>query len=250
MFLKNNENRDGLLCHNQKCKKAYCLETTVIYFDLLKLTGKNTNSRLHNIVNLQKQTGEWDIGNPDVTIQKNFPSVTAFVLNLLHSEGAEPVLKKEAISWLLQKQTTQGDWGTSWEYYGCPAYALWPVMKVLQNENTTEARLAKDKALSFIFAAQNNDGSWFNVDAASQKQVSAELQTALMISALQNAGLKNNEAVLRGINFLVNKQQKNGGWDGGYFPIPEKSYTKREYIFATALATDVMHHYLLNIDSK
>ncbi len=247
-FLMYNENSDGLICHNQKCKKAYCLETTAVYFNLLKLTGKNEQviDGSKKIAALQKQTGEWDIGNPDVTIQKDFPSVTAFVLDLLHNTGIEPLYKKEAISWLLKKQTKGGDWGSAWEYYGCPAYALWPVMKLLQNENTKETRLAEDKAVAFILASQNKDGSWFYKDAALQKQTSAELQTALMLSALQNAGLKNSEAILKGINFLVNTQQKNGNWDGGYFPIPEKRYSKQEYIFATTLAVDVMHNYLLN----
>ncbi|MBK8519517.1 MAG: prenyltransferase/squalene oxidase repeat-containing protein [Ferruginibacter sp.] len=247
-FLASNENSEGLICHNQKCKKVYCLETTAVYFNLLKLTGKNDKviTGSQRISTFQKQTGEWEIGNPDVTVQKDFPSVTAFVLNLLHNEGVEPVFKKEAISWLLKKQTPRGDWGSSWEYYGCPAYALWPVIKVLQNENTKESRLAKDKAVAFILAAQNKDGSWFYKDAAFQKQTSAALQTALMLSALQNAGLKNNAIILRGINFLVNNQQRNGNWDGGYFPIPEKRYSKQEYVFATAIAADVMHTFLFN----
>jgi Squalene-hopene cyclase C-terminal domain len=247
-FLRYNENSEGLICHNQKCKEVYCLETTAVYFRLLKLVGQNEKiiTGLKKINSLQKPTGEWDIGNPDVTIQKDFPSVTAFVLDLLQSTGVEPVYKKEVISWLLNKQTQKGDWGSAWEYYGCPAYALWPVMKVLQNENSKETRMAKDKAVAFILAAQNKDGSWFYKDAAFQKQTSAELQTALMLSALQNAGLKNDEAILKGIDFLIKSQQNDGSWDGGYFPIPEKRYSKQEYVFATALAVEAMQNYLLN----
>jgi len=247
-FLMKNENSDGLICHNQQCKKAYCLETTAVYFNLLKLTGKNEKmkSSLKKIAAFQKLTGEWDIGNPDVTLQKDFPSVTAFVLNLFHDAAAEPVYKKEAISWLLKRQSSAGDWGSVWEYYGCTAYALWPIMKVLQNENTPESTLAKDKAIAYVLALQNNDGSWHNKNTALQKQTSASLQTALMLLALQHAGLKNIEAITRGINFLVKNQQQTGSWDGGYFPIPEKRYSKQEYVFATALAVDVLHNYLLN----
>ena len=163
VFLKSNENDEGLICHNQKCNKTYCLETTAVYFNLLMLTGKNEKvlNGTKKITVLQKQTGEWDIGNPDVTIQKNFPSVTAFLLNLLQDAGVEPAYKKEAINWLLKKQTAQGDWGKDWEYYGCAGYALWPVIKVLQNENTKEAKLAKEKAIAFILATQNSNGGWF-----------------------------------------------------------------------------------------
>ena len=179
------------------------------------LTGKNEKvlNGTKKITVLQKQTGEWDIGNPDVTIQKNFPSVTAFLLNLLQDAGVEPAYKKEAINWLLKKQTAQGDWGKDWEYYGCAGYALWPVIKVLQNENTKEAKLAKEKAIAFILATQNSNGGWFYKDTAFQKQTSAELQTALMLSALQNAGLKVGQALIKGINFLISSQQKRQlGW--------------------------------------
>ena len=247
-FLKKNENAEGLICHNQKCRQSYCIETTAAYFNLLKLTGKNENitKRLKKIAALQKPGGEWEIGNPDVRIEKDFPSVTAFVLNLFHDADLETDHKKEALIWLLKKQTIRGDWGKAWEYYGCSGYALWPVLEVLQHENSTEAGLAKNKAIAFILSGQNSDGSWFYKDPLFEKQTSAALQTALMLSALQHAGETNTEAVLKGINFLVNSQQKQGNWNGGYFPVPEKRYTKEEYVFATALAIDVMQTYLLN----
>jgi len=247
-FLANNQNREGLICHNQKCKAAYCLETTAVYFNLLQLTGKNgqVKDASKKIVALQKSSGDWDIGNPDVNIEKNFPSVTAFVLNMLQTAGTAPAYKKESISWLLQKQTKEGHWGAAWEYYGCTGYALWPVLKLLQNENTRETQLAKDKAVAYIMSAQNNNGSWFYHDPAFAKQTSAELQTVLMLAALQHAGIKSNAAIVKGIDFLLHTQQKNGSWNGGYFPIPEKRYSKQEYVFATALAVEVMHTYLLN----
>lgn len=245
-FLTNYEGKDGLLCHNRKCKEQYCLETTAVYFNLLLLIGQQEKviTGVKKIAALQKPTGEWDIGNPDVMFQKDFASVTAFVLNLLHKAGVEPVNKKKAVNWLLKKQAPEGDWGASWEYYGCRGYAFWPVLKLLHHENTTETRLAADKAISYIISTQNNDGSWFYTDSLSPKQVSAELQTALMLASLQEAGMKNHRAVLKGIIFLVNSQQKKGNWNGGFFPIPEKKYNKEEYVFATALVADVLHNQL------
>jgi len=247
-FLEKNENAEGLICHNKKCRQAYCLETTAAYFKLLKLAGKNGNlrERLTRIAALQKPGGGWEIGNPHVNIEKDFPSVTAFVLNLFHDAGFEPDHKKEALNWLLKKQTVQGDWGKAWEYYGCSGYALWQVLEVLQHENSAEARLAKERAIAFILSNQNSDGSWFYKDPSIEKQTSAALQTALMLLALQHAGETNTAAVLKGIQYLVSSQQKQGNWNGGYFPIPEKRYSKEEYVFATALATDVMQTYLLN----
>lgn len=247
LFLKKNENNEGLICHNIKCSNAYCLETTAAYFNLLQISGNKTavQNSLNKIAALQKQTGEWEIGNPDVTIEKSFPSVTAFVLNLFADEGANPEHRKEAIDWLIKKQTTQGDWGSAWEYYGCSGYALWQVLKALRNESSQKARLAKEKAIAFITATQHADGSWYYRNPAYQKQTSPELQTVLMLLALQGSGAENDIVTLKGINFLLARQQKNGSWNGGFFPIPDKRYVKEEYVFVTALAIELMQNYLL-----
>lgn len=247
VFLYNNENKEGLICHNQKCRNGYCLETTAVYYDLLKLTGKNKKTGIQTIISLQQQTGQWEIGNPDVQEEKDFPSVTAFVLGMLQQASVEPVYKKEAIQWIINKQIKQGDWGVAWEYYGCPAYALWPLMKVLKHENSIAAKMAKEKAVAYICSTQNADGSWFYKDSSLQKQTSPELQTALMLTALQQAGIEKKPVIVKGIDFLLHNQQEKGNWNGGFFPIRGKRYSKQEYVFATAIAAEVLHHYLLNI---
>jgi len=245
-FLRKNENDKGLICHNQKCRQAYCLETTAVYFDLLLQTGDREKVRagLKYVAALQKQTGEWEIGNPDVTIQTNFPSVTGFVLNTCQHAGTEVNNKQSALQWLLAKQTAAGDWGFGWEYYGCPAYALWPIMKTLRQNRSAQTEQAEKKALVYIISTQEKDGSWFYQDRSVQKQVSAELQTALMLAALQGSVNRDHPAVLRGINFLVRSQQSKRNWNGGYFPIPQQRYTKSEYIFATAITVAVLNQYL------
>ena len=245
--MQNNENKEGLICHNQKCRNGYCLETTSVYYELLQLTGKNKKTGLQKIISLQQKTGQWEIGNPDVQEQKDFPSVTAFVLAILQDANVEPVYKKEAMRWILNKQTKQGDWGLAWEYYGCPAYALWPLMRVLKHENSTTEKIAKEKAVAYICSAQNADGSWFYSNPSLQKQTSPELQTALMLAALQQAGIKNRSVIVKGIDFLLHSQQEEGNWNGGFFPIPEKRYSKQEYVFATAMAAEVLNNYLLNM---
>jgi len=246
-FLYANENNDGLICHNRKCRNGYCLETTAVYYDLLKLIGSSKKIGLQSIIALQQETGQWEIGNPEVQEQKDFASVTAFVLAMMREAVAEPVFKKEAIQWILSRQTEQGDWGLAWEYYGCPAYALWPLMKVLRHENSAAAKMAKKKAIAYICSTQNADGSWFYKDSSLQKQTSPELQTALMLTALQQAGKKNRNVIAKGIDFLLYNQQEKGNWNGGFFPTPEKRYSKQEYIFATAMAAEVLNNYLLNM---
>jgi hypothetical protein len=251
LYLKKNENAGGLICHNIKCRDRYCLETTAAYFSLLLATGQKEKviKRLQAVKDMQLNTGEWNIGNPDVREEKNFPSVTAFVLNIFTDVQVLPLRQKEAIRWLIEKQKTEGHWGAAWEYYGCKAYALWPVMKTLANDTTALGYDARIKASLYCYASQNKDGSWFYDDQILTRQTSPQLQTALILAALRYASPANKEVVRKGIDFLLDHQSSNGSWDGGYFPVPAKQYVKQEYIFATALAISTLNWYLHNSDN-
>jgi squalene cyclase len=241
-FLRMNENPDKLICHNQKCRAGYCLETTSLYFSLLLKTGDRANvqERLKKIISFQNETGEWEIGNPDVREQKDFPSVTAFVLAILGEAGKEPVLNEQAYDWLLGKQHNEGHWGYGWEYYGCPAYTLWASMKALKYNNSPAAISAKEKAIQYISSRQQENGSWHFIEPKYQKQTSPVLQTTFMLLALQEAGAGNWTVLNKGVNFLLQQQTENGNWDGGYFPIPSAQYIKEEYVLATSLAILVL----------
>lgn len=241
-FLQLNENPDRLICHNQKCRMGYCLETSSLYFSLLLKTGDSAavQERLKKIIPLQKNTGEWDIGNPDVRELKNFPSVTAFVLTLLCEAGKKTILMKPGYDWLLARQNDEGHWGYGWEYYGCPAYALWAAMKALKHIESPAAIVAKEKAVHYINSRQEENGSWLFIEPRYQKQTSSALQTTLMLLALQEAGEKGNPGIIKGVNFLLQQQTIKGNWDGGYFPVPSNQYTKEEYVLATSLAIIVL----------
>lgn len=246
-YLIANEDAAGLICHNKKCREAYCLETTAVYFLLLLKTGKEevVRQRMDTILAMQKPAGDWDIGNPDVREQKNFPSVTAFVLALLMELKISALYPEAALDWLQRAQTPEGHWGNTWEYYDCPAYALWPILQVLQDAPTPELAATQQKALRYILSQQQEDGSWEFSATTLQKRPSKALQTALMISALEAAGCREHEAAIeQGINYLLANQQENGAWDGGYFPINSTRYEKKEYIFATARTLSVLNTFL------
>lgn len=92
-----------------------------------------------------------------------------------------------------------------------------------------------------MLSQQQPDGSWEFKDPARKRMPSRELQTALMLSALEAAGCRENEAAIsKGIDFLLASQQPDGSWNGGYFPIDSERYKKEEYVFATARAIGVL----------
>lgn len=246
-YLRQQENAQGLICHNKRCKEAYCLETTAAYFFLLIETGQAEKVGIHakRILDLQKPTGEWMVGNPDVREQKDFPSVTGFALTLLQTLGWEPAYPQEAVRWLLDHQTPAGDWGVAWEYYECPAYALSPVLRALCIHHSEEVDLAKQKAIQYIRSRQNVDGSWDVSSAIRYKRPSSVLHTGLMLSAIKYIDYAEKSTQTdKAIDFLLAQQQADGSWDGGFFPIDSKTYTKKEYVFATAQAMMVLQDYL------
>ncbi|MBK8598109.1 MAG: hypothetical protein IPN83_21535 [Holophagales bacterium] len=245
-FLRTNENAEGLICHNRRCRAGYCLETTAEYLLLLsRLDGPGRIApRLAPVVTLQAATGEWVIGNPDVRDVPNFASVTGFVLAMLDAARLKPRSRSGARDWLLARQTVAGDWGQAWEYYGCSAYPLWPVLRALSQLDGAATRKARERAEAFIRSSQATDGSWTFVDPQRARGVSRELQTALMLSALRHAGpVRNQVAIQRGVEFLLASQRPDGSWDGGLFPIDSARYQKEESAFATARAISVLAWY-------
>ncbi len=243
-FLKTNENKDGLLCHNVKCRKDYCLETTAEYVILLAdIAGKEVvQTRMEVVKKLQKTSGEWEIWNPDVLENKAFPSVTAFVLAAFQSAEMAPLYPDAAWAWLIAQQNAAGNWGATWEYYGCTAYALWPVLRALKAAHSPASKEAIRKAIDAIDRDQKESSYWDATVENNPKKVSRALQTALVVNALPDIDApKALQVTTNGIHFLLAQQQPDGHWDGGNFPIPNARYNKSEYVFATARAMVALH---------
>jgi squalene cyclase len=247
-WLKLNENRDGLICHNSQCTSSYCIETSALYFSLLHQNGVSIDSNsIKKIYSLQQQNGSWLVGNPDVSTEINFPSATGFVVNLFKELNSENKGQTSAIEFLLSKQQSDGSWGRTWEYYNTPAYALWQIFPLLEDDQTCIE--AKKLAKTYILSSQKADGSWYSVDDPSKHHVSASLQTSMMLLAIANSSDPElTTAFKKGIRFLLQQQLSNGAWEGGFFPIPNERYKKREYIAATALAIRALQIAIANED--
>ncbi len=235
-----------LICHNTKCKASYCIETSA-FFQVFETNYKKkikATAGVLQLKNLQKPSGEWEVGNPDVQMEKTFPSVTAFALWSLETNKLKPKYEKEAYAFLVSKQKTDGSFGQTWEYYNTPAYALWIILTLKQFKKEYPKECAK--AYQYIFNSQNGDGSWYYKDSSNLKNTSAELQTSLMLLSLLNAEKSSvaSSSVTKAIHFLLTHQASNGSWEGGYFPINNARYQKKEYVMATAQALLALKIYL------
>lgn len=248
-FLRTNENSNGLICHNTKCIDSVCIETSSLYLELFAAQNFSEviRHKLEKIASQQKTDGSWEVGNPDVNEHKSFPSVTGFVVNLFNEYSFSEYDKTAAMNYIVSKQDSDGSWGQEWEYYGCPGYALWQCMQALEGEEgfTEYYQRAKE----YILVNQREDGSWFFQNPTIANCTSPQLQTVLMLQCLVHETDEDaRKALEQGIVFLLNTQQADGSWDGGYFPIENPRYKKREYIFATSLIIKTFSDLLINTD--
>lgn len=238
-----------LICHNIKCRQGYCIETSSIYYLPFYEEAIGIDTGVLQLRRLQQKNGSWKIGNPDVKHDTNYVSVTAFALWALESNNIKPIDSESAYRFIANSALKEGHWGRSWEYYNTPAYALWPILAL---KNWPKAYdWVSINALQYIIRTQAADGSWHFSDSTNVKNTSAELQTALMLNALLN--LKSAavyESIKKGIHYILSHQHSNGGWDGGFFPINNSRYQKKEYVTATALAVWALGNYLKNYATK
>ena len=241
-WLKENKNSDGYICHNLKCKETYCIETSMLYFHLALNEWKEAQSTF--LVSKQKTDGSWNVGNPDVTEALNFPSVTGFVLNFSDFLGITLPNEKQSLEFLVNQQLANGTWGEHWEYYGTPAYAVWQIYPVFCRRQSYQT--VQEKTKDWILSSQLANGNWHFTAGKSGNQVSSVLETALLLDALMqvsDSDLKVQNAIQKGVAYLLKEQQTNGSWYGGRFPVPNPRYKKEEYLFATSLVLDILRKY-------
>lgn len=243
-WLKSCENKNGLICHNDLCKESFCVETSAMYMNLLirRFMKEQLYKQLAVLADLQEENGSWNVVNPDVTSNTDFPSVTGFVVCSFAKTKFPQGDRKKALEYIASRQLEDGSWGMWWEYYNCPGYAMWQCIPALRTDTTYNS--SGQKAIQYVLSTQLENGSWNQQESEGTNRISPELQTAFMLSALKGESSPAcKEAYRKGIEFLVLQQLPNGGWNGGFFPIPKESYKKQEYLITTALALNCLTTY-------
>ncbi|MCX4529017.1 MULTISPECIES: squalene--hopene cyclase [unclassified Streptomyces] len=148
--------------------------------------------------------------------------VTAHVVEMLAVEGraADPRTRR-GIAWLLAEQEPEGAWFGRWgtNY----VYGTGSVVPALTAAGMAPAHPAIRRAVRWLETVQNPDGGWgedqrsYQDRAWAGKGESTASQTAWALMALLSAGERDGKAVERGIAYLVETQQPDGGWDEPYF---------------------------------
>jgi len=249
-FLLNSKREDHSYYPSSIYKKnEYGMETTPFTALALHKMGVKTDKIINFILNKQHPDGSWDIGVPEVTKRRHWPSVTGSVLYSLLSIGIKSKKIDKGIDYLINSQNDDGSWGSNWVYYDSPYYpthVILPSLKLygLENSNTYT------KAIEYIISTQKKDGSWNNKTNYKYKP-SIEMRTALALnSLLVNSIDSEYNKIKKGIDWLINTQKSDGHWSGGYFvgwgPDSGIHPGKKEDIYTTSLALRAFMNYKKN----
>jgi squalene-hopene/tetraprenyl-beta-curcumene cyclase len=147
--------------------------------------------------------------------------VTAHVVEALAAEGrAGSEVCRRGVAWLLDHQEADGSWFGRWG--ANHLYGTGGVVPALVAAGVDPASTPIRRAVRWLHDHQNDDGGWGEdlrsyVDPAwIGRGTSTPSQTAWALLALIAAGDR-SEAAERGVQWLVETQRADGGWDEEQF---------------------------------
>ena len=147
--------------------------------------------------------------------------VTAHVVEMLAAVGRhEGRPARRAVHWLLAAQEPSGSWFGRWGVNH--VYGVGAVIPALIAAGVPSGDERVVRAVSWLEAHQNEDGGWgedprsYDEDAWIGRGPSTASQTAWALLALAAAG-KRSVAMRRGVQWLVDTQRSDGGWDEPQF---------------------------------
>jgi squalene-hopene/tetraprenyl-beta-curcumene cyclase len=148
--------------------------------------------------------------------------VTAHVVEALAKEGlADTPAVSRGIAWMLDAQEEDGSWFGRWganHVYGTGA-----VVPALVAAGVDPGSSVVRRAVRWLESVQNDDGGWgedlrsYTDKSWVGRGDSTPSQTAWALLALHAAGDADSAAARRGVDWLVEHQREDGGWDEPQF---------------------------------
>jgi len=146
------------------------------------------------------------------------PDITGRVVEALCRRGYDYQHQAiaRAVQYLLGHQQADGSWYGRWGVNY--TYGTFLAVRGLRASSSPTAMAAIQRATVWLHAVQNSDGGWGESCASYEKHAFVEAsstpsQTAWALLALQSAGDPLSASALRGIEWLLTRQNEEGGWD-------------------------------------
>jgi squalene-hopene/tetraprenyl-beta-curcumene cyclase len=125
------------------------------------------------------------------------------------------------LKFLRQEQESFGGWFGRWGVNYI--YGTWSVLSALRQAGEDMSQPYIRKAVDWLKARQNPDSGWgetcytYTDPSLAGMGESTPSQTAWSLLALMAAGEWESSAVKRGVKFLIDRQNPDGGWDETHF---------------------------------
>ncbi len=138
------------------------------------------------------------------------------MLGALGYDGTHPAAAR-AIAFLKKEQEPDGSWYGRWGVNYI--YGTWSVLAGLRAIGEDMSAPYIRRAVVWLESRQNPDGGWgesclsYGDEAQSGKGESAPSQTGWALMALMSAGVTDSFSVVRGVQYLLRHQRKDGSWE-------------------------------------
>ncbi|GJL53311.1 MAG: squalene-hopene cyclase [Nitrospirales bacterium] len=167
---------------------------------------------------------DWEVLNKvpfadhNAMLDPSCPDITGRVLEALCRRGYDHQHQAiaRAVKYLLGHQQADGSWYGRWGVNY--TYGTFLAVRGLRASGSPTATAAIQRAATWVRAIQNQDGGWGESCASYEEhtyvaEASTPSQTAWALLALEAAGDRTSTSALRGIEWLLNRQNQEGGWD-------------------------------------
>ncbi len=190
------------------------------------------------VVGMQSRNGGWGSFDADNThyylnhipfadhgalLDPPTADVTARCLGLLAQLGdSGNDAAAAALTYLRREQLPDGSWFGRWgtNYI----YGTWSALAALNAAGLNHTAPEMRRAVAWLCSHQNPDGGWGESERSywpgaphGEAPYGTASQTAWALLGLMAAGEAENPAVTRGIAYLIDTQDADGGWDEPYF---------------------------------
>lgn len=238
--------------------RSHGIETTSTVLHVYNAAGETKQAKIIQkfLLSQQDSDGGWKIGYPeanayDDTLER-FPVVAGFALRAITSlevDATDMEAVNRAFEWVSNRQHLDGDWGAFPDYLGTPYYATAFIIPAYVQWMGPEHDVV-ERAVQFTLDRQNGDGSWGQERLHEKDDMSKPLWTALAVLTLEHSQQKTqeiNEAIRKGVRYLITSQTRLGFWDGGYFNsdvVNNDNMNKKADLYTTIFALQALQKYI------
>ena len=189
---------------------------------ILSMQSKNGGWAAFDKNNLSQWVNRIPFSDHGACLDPPTPDITGRMIELLSLCGYDrehPVMIK-ALSFLEKTQGSNGSWRGRWGV--SYIYGTWCVLQglaTIPGTDPSRGALAAD----WLKSIQNKDGGWGESCLSDRENryvplgTSIPSQTAWAVMGLVAAGKKDSPSAKQGIEWLVNHQQEDGGWEERHF---------------------------------